>query len=350
MELTAIKGDGNVVAKRIRFVHMGFGPMGAMVCKLACEKNGLELVAALEMVNLGKDVGEVVNLGKKLGVLLSNDVNATLAKKPDILVNTTMSSLARVKDQLIPFIKAGVNVVSTCEELSYPWETAPKIATELDTLAKRHKVTVLGTGVNPGFTMDTFPIVMTGVSQKVEHIEVARIQDGGSRRLPFQKKIGAGCTPAEFADLKKKGTVRHVGLRQSADMIAAAIGWKIDEYSETIDPIIAKTSVSSGFITVRVGQVAGVEQIAIARMKSKEIIKMVFQAYLGAPESYDAVRLTGVPSMEVVIKGGTPGDIATASMAVNAIPRVVNAPPGLITMKDLPPVHVYSGNYGALVS
>lgn len=337
------------MASKIRFVHMGFGPMGARVCRTALEKEGMEIVGAIELVNVGKDVGEVLGLGKKLGVKLNNDVSTVLATKPDVLLHTTVSSLVKAKEQLIPIIKAGVNIVSTCEELAYPWETRPDIATELDELAKQNKVTVLGAGVNPGFCMDTFPIVMTGVCQKVGHIRVARIQDARPRRLPFQKKIGAGCTPKEFQELKASGMLRHVGLRESCDMIAAAMGWKIDDYSETIDPIITEKEISSEYFTVKPGQAAGVEQIAIAKMKGKEVIRMDFLAYLGASESYDTVYITGIPNMEVTAKGGIQGDIATASMAVNAMPRVINALPGLITMKDLPPVHPYNGDWGNLI-
>jgi len=337
------------MAEKIRFVHMGLGPMGVKICKLALEKEGVEIVGAIEKVNLGKDVGEVIGLGEKLGVTLTDDVNAALAAKPDVVLHSTLSSLELVKEQLVLIIKAGVNIVSTCEELSYPWETQPEIASELDALAKENNVSVLGTGVNPGFCMDTFPIVMTGVCQKIEKVRVARIQDAASRRLPFQKKIGAGCTTEEFEKLKASGKLRHVGLRESSDMIAAVMGWKIDEYSETIAPIIAEEETSSEYLTVQPGHVAGVEQIAIGKMSGKEIIRMEFRAYLGAPESHDTVYITGIPNMEVTVKGGIQGDIATASMAVNAMPRVINAAPGLLVMKDVPPVHPYTGDWSKLI-
>ncbi|MFC1945135.1 dihydrodipicolinate reductase [Chloroflexota bacterium] len=333
----------------IRFVHMGLGPMGAKVCKMALGKDGLELVGVLELANVGKDAGEVLGLGEKTGVLLSDDIKAVLASKPDIVVNTTLSSLEKVKDQLIPILEAGINVVSTCEELAYSWDTTPEISAALDKAAKENNVTVLGTGVNPGFTMEFLPIVITGPCERTDHFLVERIQDATSRRKPFQKKIGAGCSVSEFNELKSKGTLRHVGLRESCDMIAAAMGWRIDEYSETIDPMMLDREVSSEFITVQVGQAAGVEQISIAKMGGKEIIRMVFQAYLGAPETYDAIHHTGIPNMESRVINGVHGDIATAAMTVNAIPRVITAPPGLLTMMDLPPVHTFSGNWGTLI-
>ncbi|GAI54480.1 unnamed protein product, partial [marine sediment metagenome] len=153
------------MVRKIRFVHIGLGPVGVKLCKLALEKEGVEIVGAVEKVNLGKDVGEVIGLDKKLNVALTEDINTALAAKPDIVLHSTLSSLARVREQLLPIIKAGVNIVSTCEELSYPWDKQPEIAKELDSLAKENNVTVLGTGVNPGFLMDAWPLFMTGVCQ-----------------------------------------------------------------------------------------------------------------------------------------------------------------------------------------
>ena len=170
---------------RIRFAHMGMGPMGAGVCKLACEKDEFEIIGALEKLDLGKDVGDLLNLGKKLNVFLTDDLSDVLAKKPDVLIHTTVSSVIKAKDQLMPFIGAGVKIISTCEALSYPWNTQPQISKELDEMAKANNVTILATGVKPGFCMDTFPIVMTGVCRSVEHVRVVRIQDARSRRPPF---------------------------------------------------------------------------------------------------------------------------------------------------------------------
>jgi 4-hydroxy-tetrahydrodipicolinate reductase len=177
---------------------------------------------------------------------------------------------------------------------------------------------------------------MTGVCQKVEHVKATRIQDASPRRLPFQKKIGAGCTREEFQKLVDAGTLRHVGLPESIAMIAAGLGWTLDEVTEEIEPIIASKQVSSQYMTVKAGQAAGVHQVGRGISGGKEVITMEFQAYIGAPESYDAVDITGTPDMHVVIKGGTHGDIATAAIVCNAARRVVDAPPGLKTMLDMP--------------
>jgi len=337
------------MADQLRFVHIGLGPMGATLCKLALQKPGIALVGAVERINLGKDVGEVIGLGRPVGVALTDDLSAALAAKPAVVLHSTLSSLERVKEQFVAVIRAGVNIVSTCEELSFPWETHPDIAAELDALAKRHGVSVLGTGVNPGFCMDTFPLLVTGVCQRVDRIRVERIQDASSRRLPFQKKIGAGCSPEEFQALIASGTLRHVGLRESTDLLAAAMGWKLTDYRETIAPIMAERETASPFLTVKPGQAAGVEQIAVGLAGTTERIRMEFRAYLGAPESHDTVHITGLPDVEASVRPGIQGDVATAAMCVNALPSVIRAAPGLLTMMDIPPLHPYDGNWGELV-
>ena len=326
------------MADAIRAIQYGCGPIGCRVGALAARRANIDLVGVVDIdpEKIGKDLGEVAGLDKKLGVVISGDIKALLAEtKPDIVLHTTVSQVTRAHGQIAEVLKAGVNVVSTCEELAFPYRREPGLAADLDKVAKENNVTVLATGINPGFTMDAWPLFMTGVCEDVTHVKAARIQDASSRRLPFQKKIGAGRTLEEFQKLVDEGTLRHVGLPESIWMIAAGLGWELDDVSEEITPIIAKEEVKSQYITVKAGQAAGVKQVGVGSLKGKELIAMDFQAYLGAPESYDAAYITGTPNMEVVIKGGTQGDIATAAITVNAAQRVVEAPPGLLTMTDI---------------
>jgi 4-hydroxy-tetrahydrodipicolinate reductase len=286
---------------------------------------------------VGTDLGEVAQAGRRLGVRISDDAAGVLKRtKPDVVLHATASSFPAVYPQLEMIVKAGACAVSTCEEMSYPYRQSPQLAAALDKLAKRHKVAVMSTGVNPGFLMDTWPLAMTAVCQEVKKIRSVRIQDASPRRLPFQKKIGAGRTLAEFRRLVKSGEIRHVGLPESIAMIAAGLGWKLDRITESIGPIVAAKAVRSRFLAVPAGRAAGVKQIGRGFCRGKEAITLEFQAYLGAEASYDAVYIKGLPDMEVVIKGGTHGDIATASMVVNSVPRILEASPGLVTMKDIP--------------
>ncbi len=323
--------------RKIRVVQYGCGFMGCNIVRLLLKKPNIEIVGAIDIVNVGNDLGEVAGINRKLGVLISKDEDTVLNHgRPNIVLHATSSILQDVYPQLEKVIRAGIHIISTNEELSYPYKKQPELAATIDKLAKEHQVTVLASGVNPGFLMDIWPLVMTAVCQDVKQIRVVRIQDASTRRIPFQEKIGAGKTTEEFNKLVESGTLRHVGLAESIAMIAAGLGWELDEITDTIDPIIAKAEVRSSFVTVRPRQVAGVKQVGYGWKDGKAIIIQDFQAYIGAKESYDAVYITGTPNMEVSIKGGVHGDIATAAIIVNSIKRVLDAPPGLVTMKDLP--------------
>jgi len=324
---------------KIKAVQYGCGPIGCSVVRFAATRPDIELVGAVDIAPdlQGKDIGEIAGVGRKLNVKISDQAEALLARtKPDIVFITTSSSLKKTFPQLETCLKAGVAVVSTCEELAYPYRKDPELSDKLDKLAKANKAALLGTGINPGFMMDSWPLFMTGVCQKVDHVKAIRYQDASSRRGPFQKKIGAGCTMDEFKTKVAEGSLRHVGLAESIAMIAAGLGWELTDITETIEPVIAKKPVKTEFVEVKPGQAAGVRQIGTGFMKGKEVITLEFEAAVGANESYDSVVITGSPNMNVTVKGGTHGDIATAAIVVNSAKRVIAAPPGLVTMKDLP--------------
>jgi hypothetical protein len=204
-------------------------------------------------------------------------------------------------------------------------------------------VAILGTGVNPGFVMDALPITLTGVCERVDAIHVDRIQDARIRRLPFQQKIGSGLTPAEFQTRVENGTVRHVGLTESIAMIADAIGFKLDRITDDIKPKIAAKPISSEFLAVKKGQVCGLIQDGVGYRKDEPVITLHMEAYLGAPESYDQVRIEGSPALTMRIPDGVHGDVATASITVNSIPKVLAAPAGLQTMRSLPLPSFFGG-------
>jgi hypothetical protein len=320
----------------IRVVQFGIGVIGRGVTKVLAKKKDMKIVGAVDVANVGKDLGEVAGLGRNLGVRITNNLEEVMKReKPQVAIHTTRSSLKKVYPELEKLIKAKVDVVSSCEELSYPHQKAPKLAARLDRLARKCGVAVLGTGVNPGFLMDAWPLFMSGVCTDVKEVKVSRVQDASSRRIPFQEKIGAGKTKKEFQKLVNKGKIRHVGLPESVAMIAAGLGWKVDRITETIGPILYRRTVKSDYITVKPGRVAGVKQVGRGWSKGKALITLNFEASIGAGESYDSVSIKGTPNMEVMVKGGTHGDIATVAMLTNAVSRIREIPPGLKTMKDL---------------
>lgn len=322
----------------IKVMHVGLGPIGAGVVRQVASRKGFRIVGAVDVdpAKVGKDLGDVCSLGRKLRVSVSDDITRTIkATKPDVAVLCTSSSLRKVVPEFEAVLKQRVPIVSTTEELAYPVKSNSVPAKKIDALAKRARVAVLGTGVNPGFTMDALPIALTGVCERVETIHVDRIQDASIRRLPFQKKIGAGLTREQFMDKVKDGSVRHVGLAESITMIADAMGWKLDRVTDQIEPKMADRRISSQYLTVEPGEVCGLVQDGVGYRKGQPIITLHMEAYLGAPESYDAVRITGNPAISMKIAGGVHGDIATASITVNSIPKILAAPPGLRTMRDM---------------
>ncbi len=226
--------------------------------------------------------------------------------------------------------------MSTTEELSYPGYTHVRQARRIDALAKKAKVAIVGTGVNPGFAMDALPITLTAVCERVDRVTVHRVQDARIRRLPFQQKIGAGLTTEQFQRKVDDGSVRHVGLTESIAMIADALGWSLDRITDEIEPKLAAVTISSEFLAVDPGYVCGIIQDGVGYRKGKPAIKLHMEAYLGAPESFDSVEIEGSPNLSMKIAGGIHGDVATASIAVNSIPKVLGAAPGLHTMLDLP--------------
>jgi 4-hydroxy-tetrahydrodipicolinate reductase len=239
-------------------------------------------------------------------------------------------------DQLLACLDAQACIISTCEELSYPYRTYPELAAKLDATARDLGVALLGTGVNPGFVMDKLVVTLAAVSQKIEHARAVRIVDAGKRRLPLQKKVGAGLTVEEFKERVLAGTIKHVGLPESVALVADSLNLAVDEITETIEPMVASEKVQTDFLTVEAGQAAGVHQIARGFAAGKERVYLELQMYVGAKEPSDTIELTGHPNIRLVIAGGSPGDIATASVVVNSIPAILDAPAGLRTSRDLP--------------
>jgi len=327
--------------EKIRVVLYGIGAMGSNIAKFLLEKEGIEIVGAIDIAKdkVGKDLGEVLQTGKRLGIVISDDFRKVLSKaRADAVVHATSSYLKDVYPQIAPLAEYEVNVISTCEELSYPFVTEPELAKKLDALGIKYGVTFLGTGINPGFLMDTLVIMLTGVCQKIDKIKVERVMNAGTRRLPFQRKVGAGLSISEFKKkIEEKAITGHVGLEQSIGMVASTLGWELDKIEvDPVEPVIAKENVASDAIKVKKGNVAGLRQRARGVMKRKNVITLDFQAYIGAKEEYDSITIDGVPPIHQKISPCVHGDLATVAVIVNSIPKVMNTAPGLATMKDLP--------------
>jgi 4-hydroxy-tetrahydrodipicolinate reductase len=327
------------MAKKIRTLHIGLGHMGSEIARLVQQRDDMEIVGAVDPApdKTGADLGQAIGLGP-LDIPVTESIPAALATvEADVAVQATGSYMPQVEGQLRELLGAGLSVVSTCEELAYPSLQYPELAQELDCLAREHGATLLGTGVNPGFVMDRLPIVLSGACQEVRSLRVTRVVDSSVRRLPLQQKSGAGLTVEEFEARAKAKAIQHVGLPESLALVAAALGWALDETDDTIEPVIAKETVTSEHMRVEPGQVAGLHQVATGWVDARAVLKLDLWMVLHAQNARDEVVIDGIPPLHMVLPGGTHGDRATVAVIVNSIPQVAAAPPGLKTILDLPP-------------
>jgi 2,4-diaminopentanoate dehydrogenase len=330
--------------KKIRVLQVGLGPLGQKITRYLLERESLEIVGAVDtdLQKCGQDLGTFCGL-PALDITIEESLEKAIEVcRPDIAVLTTVSDMKRITPQILSISGLGVSVVSTCEELSYPWDESPELSKQIDETARANNVAVVGTGVNPGFLMDSFPVVLTAVCQKVEEVKVSRIQNAQFRRLPFQKKIGAGLTLVQFEEKKQAGTLRHVGLTESIQMIAARLGWKLDRVEDILSPIVAQKEIRTDAMTIPAGDAAGVQQIGRGYVNGKECITLTFRASVGEPKPEDTIEITGEPNIVSTIKGGVNGDIATCAITINTIPQLLRAAPGLHTMVDIPVVSSFN--------
>ncbi len=332
--------------KAIRVVQCGLGPIGCSAVRVLLEKAGVTVAGAVDIdpEKVGKDLGEVVGLRRKLGIIVSEDA-ATVFKKsrPHVITHTTGSYFRDVYDQLRLAAEAGINVVSSTEELLYPQLRNPGLAKRLHRLARGNGSTILGTGVNPGFVMDTLALVLTGVVRRVDSIRITRRVNAATRRRPLQRKVGAGMKSGEFAALVKQGKLGHVGLLESMYLVALGLGWELDRHTEKIEPVLAEARQVTEYFTIEPSQVAGIKHTASGFCGRRKVIDLDLRMYVGAPEPMDSVEIDGDPKLSLAIRGGVPGDIATVASLVNAIPLVIEAEPGLKTILDLPIPRAFRG-------
>lgn len=325
-----------------RIICYGLGPIGQGIARLAALRPGIVIVGAVDVdpAKVGRDLGELLG-GPPSGVLISDNIGALAAANADVVLHATGSALARVQQQLLDIMRIGANIVSTCEELAYPWTAQPQLAAALDAAARRAGVTVLGTGVNPGYAMDALPLMLTAPCAAVDAVRVLRVVDAAQRRGPLQKKVGAGLSVAQFDEQVRAGTVRHVGLPESLHMLATSLGWQLERTDDVIEPVIAEQAIVTDIVNVQPGQVAGVRQVASGFKDGREVLRLELRMYLGAPDPQDTIEIDGNPPVRMSIAGGLHGDVATAAMVVNAVNSVARAVPGLASMADAPLVHFW---------
>jgi 4-hydroxy-tetrahydrodipicolinate reductase len=321
-----------------QLLHVGLGPLGLRVAADLYRRGLGRIVAAVDPAPglAGRALAEVVAAAAP-----EVRIHAHVDEIPDwsairCAVVSTRSDLEACMDTFRALLGRGVPVVSTCEELAWPWLRHPVLAQELHELAIRHRARIVGTGVNPGFVMDALPVALSSACHRVEHVRVERIQDAGTRRLPFQQKVGIGLSLERFEQAVAQGTLRHVGLGESLHFLAHHLGFALERWEETLAPVVAERALASDVGPVAAGAARGVRQEARAWSGGRVVLELVFQAALAEPEPRDRVVVTGEPPLEIVLPGGVHGDLATSALVLNTIRPLLKVEPGLHTMGSLP--------------
>jgi hypothetical protein len=323
-----------------RILHVGLGPLGIKIATDLAQRRLGSIVAAVDPAPtlVGKDLSTLAPGAASTKIVSSleevrnwSDIQAALV--------TTSSDLRLCAPTFRELLRRGLPIVSTCEELVYPWLRHPELSKELHELAVKHGGRLLGTGVNPGFLMDALPVFATAVSKSVQAVQVYRIQDATTRRIPFQKKIGATLDDAEFQKRVAAGTLRHVGLGESLHFIAHYLGFKIDRWNEDIGPVKTDRDLTCALGPIPKGRISGVRQTADGYSGDRRVIRIEFQAAIGQADPHDRVVIEGEPPMDLTFRGGVHGDIATSAIALNSIAPLMEAKPGLHTMATVPMVH-----------
>jgi 4-hydroxy-tetrahydrodipicolinate reductase len=335
------------MSKPFRVLQIGFGTIGKGIAQAIIERANLDLVGVVD-VNpelQNKDVEKLLSLEPNKPTTIRGDLTQVLKelqeRPADVALVLTSSALDKVSPTISQCLKAGMDVLSLCEELSYPYFRHPKLSKELDQLGKQVGKTILGTGINPGFLMDLLPIVLSAPCISVTNVHVIRHMNSSHRRQAFQKKIGTGMTKKDFIDaINRKVITGHVGLIESIHMFGEALNFELDHVEELPpEPVIASQEIKTPFFSVKKGEVRGLKSRAIGQKNGQTMVTLDFHAYADASPEYDEVRIEGKPMIHQRIEGGVQGDLGTIGMSVNMIPLVIQAQPGLLTMKDLPVPH-----------
>jgi len=315
---------------------MGLGFIGQEVARAALRSEEVELVAAVDKSPklLGRPLTEL--LGVPAGKLVVLPNLAAAQKKGAVLLHATGSKLALVSKELFEALELKLCVVSSCEELSFPWFRHPELADKLDAAAKKAGVSLLGTGVNPGFVLDRLVATATQVCGPVRRIQATRIVDARTRREALQRKVGAGLSEAEFFKLVEDEQLGHVGLPESAALCALGAGIDCDDFDEEIAPVIAEEDISGGAFLVKKGFVAGIHQSVSGLSDGQERVRLELTIAVGAEPAGDRIEIDADPKVVLEIPGGVAGDQATANVMVNAAPRIASAEAGLLTVLELP--------------
>lgn len=325
----------------IRVVQLGFGDIGRRCARIVLARSDLHLVGVVDHAPdlAGRPLVDVLGVSGKPPITIRDNVEHVLeVAQPHVVIQASVSRVPDVLPQIAPALARGVSVVTSAEEMTFPWHRHPDLAERIAATARQNGARVVGAGVNPGFVLDFLPAVLAQAVHHVRRVRAARVVDAATRRAALQRKVGAGLSEADFRQRARENRIGHVGLAESAALLAHALGWKLDSLEETIEPVLARTEVRTDVLTVARGAVAGIHQRVRGVEDDVEVLSLDLQMFVGAEDPHDRIQIDAEPPIDLRISGGLAGDDATAACLVNAVPRLLTLPAGLWTVADLPPI------------
>ncbi len=326
----------------IRVAEWGTGMMGQGLLRFILDRpRDIDLVGVIvtNPAKEGKTVGEL--LDRPCDVRMTTDFASVLAEKPDVVCINTQSNLHEITDQVVPAIEAGCNVICIAEKISYPWASDAAWGERIDALAKEHGVSVLGTGINPGFMLDALIVMWSSICLRVDRIVATRVNDLSPFGPTVMTGQGVGTTVEQFEKGVADGSiVGHIGFPESINLIARALGWTIDRIEETREPIVTRVERATAHVHVAPGDVAGCRHIGRGysgdELKIELIHPQQIHPELEGQETGDYIEIHGDPDVNMSNKPEIPGGKGTYASTGNYIPLMKDAPAGMLTVVDMP--------------
>jgi hypothetical protein len=343
---------------KIKVIIWGFGAMGRGMAEMLLMKKGVEIVGVCDLNPAYKNISFLNILNSKSDhhdVKVTDDIDFLLKNQTaDVVLLATDSFVKGAYDKIIKIVSSKMNCISTAEEMAYPYANELKLANQIDHLAKAFGVTVLGTGINPGFIMDLLVIALTGTMIDVKHIEAKRVNSLSPFGPAVMHEQGVGITLDEYhKKIMDKKLAGHVGFKESIMMISDALGVKLDGFNQQMKPIITNVDRISAYGKADMGTLAGINMTGQGLVAGDVFIDMIHPQQI-EPEAEgtdtgDYIKIQGTPEINMSITPEIDGGIGTIAMCVNMIPHVINSKPGLKTMIDLPVPRAILGDMRDLI-
>jgi hypothetical protein len=327
----------------VKVAIVGLGMQGTLLINRLRSRPEVEIVAVVDAdpAKVGRSVADIVPAAAGLDVTVERSHERI--GDADVALVTTSSRIAEVAPVIEDVASRGVNVITTAEELGYPWHQYPELSERLDRVAHEHAVTIVGAGANPGFLMDLLPIILSHASERVTRVAIRRTASMRPHRPVRLTRFGLGRTPEEFAAIGSEVIYGHVGFTQSIQCMADALGWQLDEVREyDPEPLVIATEPREGaHFVVEPGTVAVVAHRAVGLLDGAPVIDV--SMFLGFPDAGDDVPEAdwyeisdGDELRTVEVRPPWTPFGATPSTVVNLLSATVNARAGLLSSVDFP--------------